>query len=197
MARRHPRCAPATVGNSSLYNHEGLSSHIINDRQVIPSSMYRSYCTTDALSLWRRASGQGSQGDLSLATWMDSLNDGLLPDELERQGCDVISMSHFLPYQVCMAAVVVSFCPWPCSYSIFGMSTTLEPWLLQISNAVLLTMQELLPEKRFLFLPQLAQASGSDPLAARLEQLRPDMHIFGHTHFSWNAAIRGQCAPGV
>ena len=32
---------------------------------------------------------------------------------------------------------------------------------------------------------------GSDPLAARLAALRPDVHIFGHTHFSWNMQMDG------
>ena len=49
----------------------------------------------------------------------------------------------------------------------------------------------LLPEKRFLYVPQLAQAAGSEPLAARVEALRPEMHVFGHTHFSWNASVGG------
>lgn len=39
--------------------------------------------------------------------------------------------------------------------------------------------------------PNLAKAVGSDPLAARVEALRPDVHVFGHTHFSWDASLRG------
>jgi hypothetical protein len=45
---------------------------------------------------------------------------------------------------------------------------------------------ELLPEKRFLFLPPLAKASGSAYLNARVQALRPSMHVFGHTHFGWD-----------
>jgi hypothetical protein len=50
-------------------------------------------------------------------------------------------------------------------------------------------LQELLPEKRFLFYPNLAKAVGSAPLAARLAQLSPDVHLFGHTHFAWEARL--------
>ena len=45
------------------------------------------------------------------------------------------------------------------------------------------------PEKRFLFNPALAKACGSSWLRRRVDQLRPDMHIFGHTHFGWDATI--------
>jgi hypothetical protein len=44
---------------------------------------------------------------------------------------------------------------------------------------------ELLPEKRFLFFPNLAKVVGSTLLGERVEALRPDVHIFGHTHFGW------------
>lgn len=52
-------------------------------------------------------------------------------------------------------------------------------------------LQALLPEKRYLFYPNLAKAAGSHPLAQRLRALQPDIHIFGHTHFSWDADIEG------
>lgn len=52
-------------------------------------------------------------------------------------------------------------------------------------------LQALLPEKRYLFYPNLAKAAGSQPLARRLTALQPDIHIFGHTHFSWDAGIEG------
>lgn len=52
-------------------------------------------------------------------------------------------------------------------------------------------LQALLPEKRYLFYPNLAKAAGSAPLAKRLRVLKPDVHIFGHTHFSWDANIEG------
>lgn len=94
--------------------------------------------------------GRGIQGSLQIAEWFDSQNEegweGLLQ---AKQGCDVISLAHFLPHQV------------------------------------------LLPEKRYLFYPNLAKAAGSKPLANRLRALQPDMHIFGHTHFSWDATIEG------
>ena len=44
---------------------------------------------------------------------------------------------------------------------------------------------------RFLFFPMLAKISGSAYLAARLQHWKPHMHVFGHTHFSWDACIDG------
>jgi hypothetical protein len=56
------------------------------------------------------------------------------------------------------------------------------------------SLQALLPEKRYLFYPNLAKAAGSEPLAHRLRALRPDVNIFGHTHFSWDATVEGRGA---
>lgn len=50
---------------------------------------------------------------------------------------------------------------------------------------------DLLLEKRFLMIPCLAKASGSDFLRKRLESLKPDVHIFGHTHFGWDTVLNG------
>lgn len=50
---------------------------------------------------------------------------------------------------------------------------------------------ELLPEKRYLYLPTLASAVGSTFLGRRVQALRPDVHCFGHTHFGWDATLDG------
>ncbi|KFM28617.1 hypothetical protein F751_6376 [Auxenochlorella protothecoides] len=60
-----------------------------------------------------------------------------------------------------------------------------------ISMSHFLPREELLPEKRFLFFPELPSVSGSDALQARVTALRPDIHIFGHTHFAWDATLDG------
>jgi hypothetical protein len=44
---------------------------------------------------------------------------------------------------------------------------------------------------RYLFFPSLAKASGSTFLAGRIERLRPDLHVFGHTHFGWDSTLDG------
>lgn len=54
-----------------------------------------------------------------------------------------------------------------------------------------LPREELLLEKRFLLYPNLPKAVGSRFLRDRVEQLRPDVHVFGHTHFAWDAIHDG------
>lgn len=60
-----------------------------------------------------------------------------------------------------------------------------------ISMSHFLPQPFLLPEKRFLFFPQLAQAAGSLFLQKRLERLKPQIHLFGHTHFAWDQRQEG------
>jgi hypothetical protein len=64
-----------------------------------------------------------------------------------------------------------------------------------ISFSHFLPRIELMPEKRFLYLPTLSKAVGSDYLKRRVEQLRPDLHVFGHTHFGWDSTIDDVRAP--
>uniref|UniRef100_A0A7S0B3H3 Uncharacterized protein n=1 Tax=Pyrodinium bahamense TaxID=73915 RepID=A0A7S0B3H3_9DINO len=47
------------------------------------------------------------------------------------------------------------------------------------------------PEKRYLYQPMLAKAVGSTYLKERVEKLRPDMHIFGHTHLGFDMVVDG------
>ncbi|KAK4283287.1 hypothetical protein QN277_000253 [Acacia crassicarpa] len=59
--------------------------------------------------------------------------------------------------------------------------------------------QELCPEKRMLFYPKLPKIIGSDSLELRVRSIhgaegRGDVsacHVFGHTHFCWDAVIDG------
>ncbi|CAE7364106.1 unnamed protein product [Symbiodinium sp. CCMP2592] len=60
-----------------------------------------------------------------------------------------------------------------------------------LSMSHFLPRLELLPEKRFLYFPQLAKASGSRFLADRLSRLQPTLHLFGHTHFAWDQTLKG------
>lgn len=50
---------------------------------------------------------------------------------------------------------------------------------------------ELLPEKRYLYLPTLTKAVGSRFLGDRVRALQPDAHCFGHTHIAWDSTIAG------
>jgi hypothetical protein len=60
-----------------------------------------------------------------------------------------------------------------------------------ISFSHFLPRIELLPEKRYLFYPNLAKAVGSDYLQRRVAALSPSLHVFGHTHFGWDATVDG------
>ena len=50
---------------------------------------------------------------------------------------------------------------------------------------------ELLPEKRYLYYPPLAGAVGSRALGERVRRIRPSVHVFGHTHYGWDAELDG------
>ena len=58
-----------------------------------------------------------------------------------------------------------------------------------ISCSHFLPRMELVPEKRFLFYPNLPQAVGSTYLGSRVARLRPDVHVFGHTHFAYDLTL--------
>ena len=66
-----------------------------------------------------------------------------------------------------------------------------------ISFSHFLPRIELLPEKRMLFYPKLAQASGSVFLRRRIDAIKERVndgdltHVFGHTHFGWNQTLDG------
>lgn len=60
-----------------------------------------------------------------------------------------------------------------------------------LSFSHFLPHQELLPEKRKLFYPNLPKMCGSEFLRKRISDLRPAVHVFGHTHFGWDAVIDG------
>lgn len=50
---------------------------------------------------------------------------------------------------------------------------------------------ECVPEKRFLLEPCLAKVSGSDDLGRLVASLRPDVHVFGHTHIPIDLDLDG------
>lgn len=60
-----------------------------------------------------------------------------------------------------------------------------------VSFSHFLPRLELSPEKRFLFLPCLNKAVGSRFLGERVQRLGSALHVFGHTHFGWDATVAG------
>eukprot|EP01065_Artemidia_motanka_P024368 TRINITY_DN29023_c0_g1_i1.p1 TRINITY_DN29023_c0_g1~~TRINITY_DN29023_c0_g1_i1.p1 ORF type:complete len:364 (+),score=58.79 TRINITY_DN29023_c0_g1_i1:87-1094(+) len=89
-----------------------------------------------------------ANGTAAVAEAVDRLNEGI-PSTADIADVDVVSFSHFLPFQ------------------------------------------ELCPEKRFLYMPNLPKAVGSAPLRERVRDLRPAIHCFGHTHFGWDSTVEG------
>ncbi|CAA6655707.1 unnamed protein product [Spirodela intermedia] len=69
-------------------------------------------------------------------------------------------------------------------------------WPHELSPKILL-LQELCPEKRMLFYPNLPKIIGSDLLETRLRSIHgvrgkpSSCHVFGHTHFCWDAEVDG------
>ena len=61
----------------------------------------------------------------------------------------------------------------------------------KISFSHFLPRLELLPEKRLLFSPILAKGMGSNYLGDRVSRLKPDLHLFGHSHYGWSTKIDG------
>jgi len=62
-----------------------------------------------------------------------------------------------------------------------------RPVVLSFSH--FLPFLELLPEKRFVTAPNLASVAGSEPLGRRVASLRPDVHVFGHTHIPFDGGL--------
>lgn len=50
---------------------------------------------------------------------------------------------------------------------------------------------ELVPEKRFLLEPMLMKVVGSDPLEMQIREIKPDLHMFGHTHIPIDLQLEG------
>ena len=64
-----------------------------------------------------------------------------------------------------------------------------DPPPLVLTMSHFLPRQELVPEKRHLFMPTLHRIVGSDFLRSRVGAARPDVHYFGHTHFAWDQTL--------
>ena len=60
-----------------------------------------------------------------------------------------------------------------------------------VSYSHFLPYQELCPEKRFLYHPNLPKAVGSNFLKSRVKSIKPTIHLFGHTHLAWDETIDG------
>jgi hypothetical protein len=74
------------------------------------------------------------------------------------------------------------------TYSLTYSLTHLLTYSLTYLRSHFLPRIELIPEKRFLVYPDLMKAVGSQPLGRRVDALRPDVHLFGHSHFGWVCA---------
>lgn len=127
-----------------------------------------------------------ANGDESAARYFDLLNERrvgeLLPDA-------AVAASATCKAGEATSLSSLSSSPWD---SVVQMCrTAVEQGGAVISFSHFLPRIELLPEKRFLFLPTLAHAVGSRYLQQRVEELRSSLHVFGHTHFGWDATVDG------
>jgi hypothetical protein len=128
----------------------------------------------------------GRCNDDSIARRLDAMNDSLNDTSTAVQmlralypSAPVVTFSHFVPRIELFPVTMQRIEPGkPCSRSIAPHQSKL--CILCCSNWCVQTQ-----EKRYLFSTSLAKAVGSAPLRARVESLRPDCHVFGHTHFGW------------
>ncbi|CAE7323000.1 unnamed protein product [Symbiodinium natans] len=121
--------------------------------------------------------------------------------EPELEGWQIPSVAEcMVDYERCRFPPGVSMFDDSAARRIDTMNDTLglqQPLTERCSHEALVTFSHFLPrielslEKRFLMLPCLPKASGSVYLRKRVEELRPDVHVFGHTHFGWDAVHDG------
>ncbi len=72
---------------------KGSSNQATEDKTLLANVCQNAKCFT--------AAGQGVHGSLEIAEWFDKQNQTGWQELLQqRQGCDVISLAHFLPHQV-------------------------------------------------------------------------------------------------
>lgn len=67
--------------------------------------------------------------------------------------------------------------------------STTHPQIFSLSH--FLPKKELCPEKRFLVEPLLSKVVGSQVLEQQVEQLSPDVHVFGHSHIPYDLLVGG------
>ncbi|CAK9164342.1 unnamed protein product [Ilex paraguariensis] len=119
--------------------------------------------------------GELSKADSSLASYFDAMN------EKTQDRIDEIQRSKLLQY-----TGEISFMP----------EQSLR-WCEQVYWISEEDWQELCPEKRMLFYPNLPKIIGSDFLEARIRSIHglegsaSACHVFGHTHFCWDAVLDG------
>lgn len=86
------------------YNSCMLSMIVRNTHMHVAFKRLVKHCEGNVV-----ATGGGKQGCLEIAGWLDEMNEpGWQQLLAARQGCDVISLAHFLPYQVTTSASFVS-----------------------------------------------------------------------------------------
>lgn len=146
--------------------------------------------------------GSQKKGSLELAQWFDGLNDDpslALPGRrpvgssaADRTDCEV-SMADSAPTSLTTGEAGEDGPQRPrrgiqrlhCSAAEAARMAR-EASLDIVTMSHFLPHQCLLPEKRFLIYPSFAKMSGSAPLGSRVASIEPAVHVFGHTHFSWD-----------
>jgi len=126
-------------------------------------------------------------GDYSLCSW---------PSDLIEQGTFISNPVDNTVLAEAFAALNEPYLHPPVTFAnddysnIFGCLEAPEAQTV-ISFSHYLPRQELVPEKRFLSEPLLSKVIGSDVLEAQVRRLRPDVHLFGHTHIPMDRELDG------
>ena len=115
-------------------------------------------------------------------------------------GCALVTMSHYLPYQLLLPEK--RYLTYPGEHvalqgsgaAVHAFAVTLPPLLHSplLTNIhvtyITFSLHQCYPP--YLRPTDFAKMSGSDPLGSRVNRLRPHIHIYGHTHFAWDTALR-------
>ncbi|PON53601.1 Calcineurin-like phosphoesterase domain, apaH type [Trema orientale] len=131
-----------------------------------------------------------SSGDASLALYFDAMNERNqnVIKEIQTTCSQIITFSHFVPRDVIVVveAAIMYYRWWWNYFDVIVTRYRAMNW-----------GQELCPEKRMLFYPKLPKIIGSDCLERRIRSIHgaegggSACHVFGHTHFCWDAVVNG------
>jgi len=151
---------------------------------VVPmySWYHASFDTEPNLTGWEGAEPANKMAaDFRMTKWPDSVS---MQDESVAELLDRVNDSLF-PCDLGAGEGQVTCFEELCEWSRMGRFKGV------VSFSHFLPRIELLPERCYMAYPNLMKIVGSNFLADRVRGLRPTCHVFGHTHYGWDADIDG------